>query len=112
MAIRIVNLTPHTIDVVGADGCVRKSYPSEGVARAVQDVEAVGVLDGVELVRMTFGRTEGLPDPSAGTYYIVSIITASAASAQGRSVDDLIIAVDSVRDEDGRIIGCMRFSLV
>ena len=107
----IINLTPHTINII-EDGTVKAAFPSQGIARASQTSEAVGNLDGIELVRMAFGKTEDLPAPAAGTFYVVSIITANAAKAEGRTTDDLVITADPVRDAEGKIIGCKRFALV
>ena len=108
----IKNLTPHTINICAEDGTIVKSYESEGIARASQTAEHVGELDGIELVSMRFGKTEDLPAPEEGVYYIVSVITANAAKAEGRTTSDLVITADPVRDADGRIIGCKRFALV
>lgn len=108
----IRNLTPHTVSVVAEDGSVKAVFPSEGIARASQTAEHVGELDGIELVSMRFGATEDLPAPEDGTYYIVSVITANAAKAEGRTTSDLVITADPVRDDSGRIIGCKRFALV
>ena len=108
----IINLTPHTINICNEDGTIVKSFESNGIARAKQTAEVVGNLDGVELVSMKFGEPEDLPEYAEGTYYVVSIITANAAKAVGRRVDDLLITADPVRDADGRIIGCKRFALV
>lgn len=107
----IKNLTPHTVNIVAEDGSI-VMFPSEGIARASQVAEHVGELDGIELVSMKFGEPEDLPEYTEGTYYVVSIITANAAKAVGRRVDDLLITADPVRDADGRIIGCKRFALV
>ena len=109
---KIVNLTPHTVSICNEDGTIVKSFVSEGIARAKQVAEVVGNLDGVELVSMKFGEPEDLPDYAEGIYYVVSIITANAAKAVGRRVDDLLITADPMRDADGRIIGCKRFALV
>ena len=111
MATNITNLTPHAITII-KDGAVVAVFPSEGVARASQQTECVGEIEGIELVTMKFGEPEDLPDPVEGVYYVVSIITANAAKAAGRRTDDLLITADPVRDDDGRIIGCERFALV
>ena len=108
----IKNLTPHTVSIVNEDGTVKATFPSEGIARASQIAEHAGELDGIELVSMRFGKTEDLPAPAEGVYYIVSAITANAAKAEGRTTDDLVLTADTVRDDSGRIIGCKRFALV
>ena len=108
---KIINLTPHVVSII-KDGDIVAQFPSEGIARASQQAEHVGELDGIELVTMKFGEPEELPDPVEETYYVVSIITANAAKAVGRRTDDLLITADHVRDADGRIVGCRRFTLV
>lgn len=108
----VKNLTPHTIRIVSPSGETIKSYPSEGIARATQHAQPVGELDGVELVQMEFGEITGLPAPEEETAFVVSAITANAAKATGRMTDDLVITADPVRDETGRIIGCLRFARV
>lgn len=112
MTNNIINLTPHTINICAEDGTIVKSLESKGIARAKQTAEVVGNLNGVELVSMKFGEPENLPEYTGGIYYVVSIITANAAKAVGRRVDDLLITSDPVRDDSGRIIGCKRFALV
>ena len=109
---KIINLTPHTVNLCNEDGVVIKSYESQGIARAKQEAEVVGNLEGIDLVTMKFGEPEDLPEPSDGIYYIVSIITANAAKATGRRVDDLLITSDAFRDAEGRIVGCKRFALI
>lgn len=80
---RIVNLTPHEVVIVGrtfcpacgaeeSNGCNgyctcgipwtgEKRYPSVGVARVAVRATESGTLDGVPVVRSEFGRVEGLP---------------------------------------------------
>lgn len=108
----IINLTPHTINICAEDGTIVKSFESQGIARAKQTAEHIGEIDGVELVSMKFGEPEDLPEFKEETYYVVSIITANAAKAVGRRVDDLLITADPIRDADGQIIGCKRLALV
>ena len=112
MTNNIINLTPHTINICAEDGSIIRSLESQGIARARQTAEVVGNLDGIELVSMKFDEPEDLPKYAEGIYYVVSIITANAAKAVGRRVDDLLITSDPVRDADGRIVGCKRFALV
>lgn len=103
---RIVNLTPHPINFLDAENRVILSVPSSGVARAAQCRNFIGEIDsdnGVTLpvTRSTFGAVEGLPAPQDGAIYVVSAITAQAVPER----EDVFIVDDSVRDENGRIIG-------
>jgi len=109
--VKIVNLTPHTLNILDENG-TEYSFPSDGIARAAQSSTVVGTLNGIEVVKTTFGAPEGLPDPEEGVFIVVSLATANAAKAAGRTVDDLLLTSDPVRDADGRIIGCRRFARI
>ena len=102
---KIVNLTPHALNFLDAENRVVLIVPSSGVARAAQRRENIGTIyaDGVTLpvTRSVFGAVDGLPAPEAGTIYVVSAITAQAVPER----EDVFIVDDSVRDENGRIIG-------
>lgn len=108
----IRNLTPHCIVMVDENGAVVREYKSEGIARATQSNIQVGEVDGIPLMETSFGETIDLPEYQPDVYLIVSIITANAAKANGRRVDDLLITTDTVRDETGRIIGCKAFARI
>lgn len=137
--VKVINLTPHTVNIVDEDGIIVRTYPSEGVARATQRAKVIGELDGIELVSMHFDEPVDLPAPSTlrgcsystpctspngfdcqgcdgaysgEVYFIVSITTAQAAKATGRTTDDLLITANTVRDSDGRIIGCRQFARI
>lgn len=111
---KIVNLTPHTIDYL--DPLYACSIPSSGVARATQtmqeDQPIIGMGNVFRTVRMTYGETTDLPDPDGETFYIVSAITAEAARRGGRTTDDLLLTADLVRDDQGRVVGCRAFARV
>lgn len=114
----IVNLTPHAVNLIGAEGETLAVFaPTGTIARAAQTDITVGQVEvapgvSVDVVSTSFGDPTDLPDPAEGTYYVVSILTAQAAKAAGRSTSDLLVTSDPVRGDDGRIIGCRRFSVV
>lgn len=108
----IINLTPHAINLIDTDGNVHVIPASGIVARAVQKTVEAGNLDTIRLVRTAFGAPIDLPDPEEGVYYIVSAILVSSARAAGRTVADLLLLADTVRDEQGRIVGCKALALV
>lgn len=97
----IINLTPHAVNLIAADGSVCE-FPSQGLARVTVTRTQVGEVNGTPICRSTFGEVEGLPEPVFGTFYIVSMIVAQAAHDRS----DLIVPDNLVRDEAGRIIGC------
>ena len=109
---KIRNLTPHAINIIAEDGTVISTFPSEGIARAAQKATPAFTLNGVDVVRMEFGRPVDLPDKEADVWLIVSIVTANAAKAYGRKTDDLLITADPVRDGEGRIVGCKHFATI
>ena len=128
---RFVNLTPHAINFFNLSDCTEQSggrgyvvepgtscektiLPSGKVARASQIAEYTDpvVVDGmsVPVCHMKYGNPVDLPEPADDTAYIVSAITANAAAASGRTVDDLYIVTGVVRDITGAIIGCTGLS--
>ena len=110
--ITIRNLTPHLITMVNAEGKVLRTFPSEGIARATQSNIQVGDLDGIPVMETSFGKTIDLPEFQEDTFLIVSVITANAAKANGRTTCDLLLTTDTVRDESGRIVGCRAFARI
>ncbi len=56
----------------------------------------------IDIMQKSFSEVEGLPEPQENTIYIVSALVAGAAKDR----DDLVIPNDTVRDDQGRIIGC------
>ena len=107
---QLVNLTPHTINLVAEDGTPLLSLESHGVARVASATEVVGYLQvggvAVPQTHTTFGEVEGLPEQEPGVGYIVSNMIISALAQQGIHRDDLFTPGLQVRDEQGRVIGC------
>lgn len=113
---KIVNLTPHSITVL-RNGEEIDVYEASGcIARCESDTVVVGEIAGIPLTETTFGEPylidrdkvkHELPKQQDGTFCIVSALVARAA---GR--EDFIIVNDTVRDNDGRIIGCQSFAHV
>ena len=106
---RYVNCTPHAIHILmDAGGIILP--PSGQVARCQTASERVEMPasqhlhDDIPVYRTVFGNLEGLPDPEPHTYYVVSLIAAKQAMAEGRT--DVVVTHDAVRDSEGRIIGC------
>ena len=102
---KIINLTPH--DIVITNG---PTFPPSGtVARvSVQQVDA-GDVNGIPVKTQTFGDIVGLPEPQAGTVFIVSALVLNAAKAAGR--DDVVApdTANAVRNDDGHIVSVPGF---
>lgn len=108
---KLVNLTPHTVNIVASDGTpILAIEPSGDVARVSSHVDTVGfvtVLDGdgaviIPVTATSFGDVQGLPDPQDDVAFVVSSLVAQRVPDR----TDVFIPSDSVRDSSGRIIGC------
>ena len=102
---KIINLTPHAVNII----CNEKTITFEAsgeVARCKQSDSTIGKIEtenGTIAISATkFGDVEGLPEPKADTYYIVSRLIMQACSDRA----DLLVPNEIVRDETGRIVGC------
>lgn len=109
---KIVNLTPHVVNVLDEDGSVVKTFPSEtlnGVALPRLEVkrQLVGNVDGIPYTLASYGEPENLPEPKDGVLLIVSGLVRTALEDR----KDLISPGDLVRDESGRPIGCRAFDI-
>lgn len=93
-----INLTPHPVVLNGIT-----IQPEEIPARCTTSTEVIDNIAGVDIRKKTFGDITGLPEPSEGKYYIVSVIVATALNG---SRDDIFVTDGAIRDESGRIIGC------
>ena len=114
---RYVNTTPHAITILADGGSVTIDSSDVSIRVASEttcdEVTFVGPLL-VEIRKRKFTSvtySEGgvempLPPEQEGVLYIVSRITAEALP--GRS--DLLMVDGTVRDDDGRIIGCTGFA--
>ena len=100
-SVNFVNLTPHEVNFITDAETI--SIPASGnLARVTTKTVVVGELGGIPITATEFGEVEGLPAPIPGTAYIVSSIVASRVSER----NDVYIPNESIRDENGRIIGC------
>jgi len=112
---KIINLTPHTITIVGEGNKFALNIePSGKLARVTAVTETVGTITvktdvnvlttsfKVPITTTRYGEVEGLPDPSPDTIYVVSSLVAGRVPDR----EDVFIPNESVRDEEGRIIGC------
>ena len=108
LTIKIVNLTPHEISFVFENGSMFKVAPSGVVARVANSSEEVGQICvskfdlRIPIKKTVYGEVEGLPAPAKGVIYIVSSLVAQRVPSRS----DVFIPNESVRDENGRIIGC------
>lgn len=99
----MVNLTPHAITFVNAEGKVIRALPSSGiVARIKTEMVMTGVFDDIPITSSVYGEITDLPARKEGTIYVVSSLVAQRCPER----EDVFIPNESVRDSEGRIIGC------
>ena len=101
----IINLTPHTLNFPEID----LEIESAGEARVEEIRETIDPLQITEtatlpICKVKYGFIEGLPAPAEDTIYIVSRLVLNALQAQASPRID-VFAPNTIRDEDGRIIG-------
>jgi hypothetical protein len=103
---KIVNLTPHKINIYNeAREQIFVIVPSGTVAKITVFMEKVGDILGVPIFKTTIGQPEGLPERSEGIIYIVSGMFRSHVKR-----DDLYQPGELLRDDEGRPIGCIGLS--
>lgn len=118
---RIRNLTSKTINVITEEK--EFVFPSEGCARVLATTEPFGEIhtetesiNGIPVVRTTYGEIEGLPEPQEGIVNIVSYVILNALKAKGNLRTDVVAPNTSpsgvVRDEDGSVIGVRGFQRI
>lgn len=105
----IRNFTPHTITVVRTDGETIAKFQSEGIARCATTRQQIDAIANIPVNITRFGQVEGLPEPQADTVYIVSALVAQAVKGNR---DDVVVPDDTVRDGEGRIMGCRAFARI
>lgn len=100
---KIINLTPHTVNLMGGrDGPLE--IPASGtVALAAELRNEAGSINGFPAFIVEHGEIVGLPEPAAGVLYLVSALAFDAAVKAGRR--DVVAVTDFVRDKAGRIVG-------
>lgn len=104
----LINMTPHEINVVLADGTPVLTIPASGnLIRLDSQVVNTGVtINGVPLTKTVFGEPVGLPEFQEGVFYIVSQLVKSALPDR----TDLLVPAEMVR-VDGKIVGCQSFGI-
>ena len=98
----IVNMTPHPVMIIDQTGNVVRRFESAGQIRLASQTVTREAIEGIPTTSTVFGQAVGLPEATAGTYYIVSQLVKSAMPERS----DLLVPAEVVRDSDGRIIGC------
>lgn len=112
MTQRLINLTPHGIDVLDADGVLLVHLPPSGLVARV-DPQVLGVdnvvVEGAAVPIRTLRNdtVDGLPDPDPAVRYVVSRTLAAFVRRP-----DLLVVDQPVRDAAGQVIGCRGLAVV
>lgn len=106
----VINLTPHDVVIVDADGAEIKRYPTAGPMVRVNTLDVpLESVDGVSVVRTEYTDVTGLPDTQPNTVILVSVLVAQALKGSRADVYTPDTGPKSVvRDDQGRIIGVQR----
>ena len=100
---KVVNLTPHALNVIDDAGVVHTFAPSGAIARVATTRDSLPPVAGLPVSRATFGDVQGLPDPADDTIFVVSGMVLAALKG-ARS--DVFAPGDLVRDDKGQPVGC------
>lgn len=109
----IVNLTPYPLTLVkkGENGEWEEvRYWDRGEISLCllegKEVAVEGEVDGIEVAREKYGPGKDVPEPEEGIYFVVPILVAQVLKRP-----DFLVP-NTVRDEEGQIIGCDSFSRI
>lgn len=107
MKVKVINLTPH--DIVINDGTV---FPPSGMVARVDTTQVLdGDVNGIPVMKVSYGDIVDLPAPKQGVVYIVSALVLSASKAAGRTdcVAPNTSSTDVIRNDKGQIVSVPSF---
>ena len=104
---KLVNLTPHFLNIVAADGCTVDIPPSGNIARVGSISSIVATVNGININRQTFGKIMDLPDAQDDVVLIVSRMVKDRVPDRA----DVVVPGVPFRDAEGRVIGANGLSL-
>ena len=107
---KIINLTPHTVNICDEAGTIIKSYPCEGDARVKTECSDLLAIDHVPVKWVRYAETEGLPPRAEGIFYIVSMVVAQANPGRADLFCPNTAPGEVVRDVNGHITGVKSFA--
>lgn len=111
---KVVNLTPHSVNVILTSGEEIEIPPSGIVARVKQVERPAGLLGKIPLVSVHYNSVEGLPNPKEVDYIVVSTLVAQALSNSPQWWGKVLVpntGPSAVRDEKGNIKAVRSFIL-
>ena len=115
---KIINLTPHEIVYIKADG-TKRTFSSSGNLRADRVELSREEKDGFIICKYGYLRQDMGEDierllienaDNKDCYFIVSKITLEALKGLYVDTSNFLIVGDTVKDDSGKVIGCRSFS--
>ena len=108
--VRLINRTPHRVDLIGDDGRIVSIQPESApirlaVERTVVETLTIGSVP-IPICRTTVVAGDGPPEPVEGSLFIVSRLVADAYPDRS----DLVVPDRLVRDADGVVLGARGLS--
>lgn len=111
MECKIKNLTPHEIVLFLSHKKITIP-PEPNPLRLKEEIEKVGSIniqgEEISIIKKKLIAETELPPREEGTYYIVSLAVAQSFPER----DDFLVIGESVRDEQGRIIGAKSLAVI
>ena len=103
----LINLTPHILNIIAADGSTVYIPPSGNIARVGSTSSIVATVNGINISRQTFGDVIDLPDAQDDVVLIVSRMVKDRVPDRA----DVVVPGVPFRDADGKIVGAWGLSL-
>ena len=103
----LVNLTPHSLNIIAADGSTVDVQPSGDIARVASTSAVVATVNGININKQTFGDVTGLPAAQDGVVLIVSRMVKDRVPDRA----DVLVPGAPVRDAEGKVISANGLSL-
>jgi hypothetical protein len=103
---KLINLTPHAVQIFGTDSSVLVLPACHSPARLSEHAmlfKLIKIHDmEIRISGVEYTSVYNLPDKLEDTLYVVSQMVAQASPER----DDLLFPYDVIRNEDGTIFGC------
>lgn len=103
--VNLVNLTPHAVNFITADGRQIDVQPEGIIARLEQKDVLSRWIGRIPVYKTEYGEVQNLPDPQPDTIYIVSGMVLSQVPER----DDVLAPGALIRNDAGQVIGAGGF---
>ena len=103
----IINLTPHALNIINASNEAVVISPTGKIARVSSKTEIVDTINGINIMKQTFGDVIDLPESTENTIFVVSRMVKDRVPNR----TDVLVPGTPVRDDKGNIIGANGLSL-